>query len=310
MTLPFRVPARRIVARMGAALILAAGFARAGAAEEPAAVPPPEPAASAPVDTAGAPLPPAAPASAPPARYVLGLAVAYAPEYNGATRHVFKPRPLWAWQRGRFRISTSGANAVLGFGSTEPDSGAGASADIAFHNRWKFGAGLRIDGGRSSSDSPALAGIPDVRRTVRARAYAGYTLDAHWSGIATVSEDVLGRGGGAMGSLDVGYGHALGTNAVWSASAGMRFGDSRYMFARYGVSPEVAAATGRTAYEPGAGLESVNVGLGLTTGLSPNWILFGSVGASTLRGGAAASPLTTSRTNAQITIGIGWRNRP
>lgn len=304
-------PARPSRRPRAAAWVAAASFTLPAWAvdEVPAAAP--EPAASAVV-----PIPaPAAAASAPaPAkpvpRYVLGLAVGYAPEYAGAQRRVFTPRPLWAWQRGRFRISTSGGNAVLGFGSTEPDAGAGASADIAFHNRWRFGAGLRIDSGRRSDDSADLAGVPDVRRTVRARLYSSYTRDRHWSGIATVSEDLLGRGGGAAGSLDVGYGHSLGPNLVWSVSTGVRFGDARYLRARYGVTPEVAAATGRPVYDPGAGLESLHIGASVMTGLSTNWILFGGVGASTLRGGAAASPLTTSRSSAQVSIGIGWRNRP
>lgn len=266
------------------------------------------PAASAPARRASVAATPVEPQ--PVTRYALGIAVSYAPEYSGAQRSVFKPRPLWAWQRGRFRVSTSGANTVLGFGSTTPDTGAGASADIAFHDRWRFGAGLRIDNGRRSSDSAELAGIPDVRRTVRLRLYSSYTLDSHWSAIATVSDDLLRRGGGASGSLDVGYGHAIGANAVWSVSAGLRVADRRYLRARYGIPPEVAAATGRDAYDPRAGLESLNLGAGLTRSLSPNWIVFGGVSAASLRGGAAVSPLTTARSTWQVSVGVGWRNKP
>lgn len=294
----------RAAGPLAAALCVAA----ARAAEGDAAVGPPVPAASASASAPASAVEPEAPK--PVTRYVLGLAVGYAPEYSGAERQTVTLRPLWAWQRGRWRVSTSGANTVLGFGSNETDAGAGASADIALHNRWRFGAGLRLDNGRRSADSADLAGVPDVRRTVRLRLYSSYTLDAHWSAIATVSDDLLGRGGGASTSVDVGYGHALGRNAVWNVGAGLRFGDTRYLRARYGVSPEVAAATGRIAYDPHAGLEAIRIGAGITAGLSPNWIAFASIGASTLRGDAAASPLTRARSTAQLSIGIGWRNRP
>lgn len=302
------------VLRRCATLTAACGATCALAAGEP--VPPPS-AIDAPVQAAAPEAaPPAAaaaasqPAAEPVTRYVLGAALAYAPDYAGSQRSAFKPRPLWAWQRGRFRISTGGAGAVLGFGVVAPDAGPGASAEIAARGKWRLGAVLRIDNGRSSSDSPDLAGIPDVRRTIRARLFTSYTFDRRWAAGANVSTDLLGRGGGATASLGVGYHLPLGKATEWNIGAGMNFGDQRYLSARYALPEAAATARGVAPYEPGAGIESVTLGTGLMSALSPNWIVYVNAGASSLRGSAAASPLTTARTTWQASVGFGWRNRP
>jgi outer membrane protein len=237
---------------------------------------------------------------------VLGLSTAYVPEYEGSNRRVLKFRPLWAWQHGRYRISTSGAGAVLAFGIATPDTGAGASADFIRTDKLRFGAALRIDNGRSSSDSVDLAGVPDIRRTVRARAFVSYALDAHWGAAASLSQDILGRQGGALGSIDLGYHARLGEKTEWSAGLGMRFGDHRYMMTRYGVPPE-AALPDRPAFDAGAGIETITAGVGITSALTPRWILFGTLGGESLRGSAAASPLTRSSTGSAVTIGIAYR---
>jgi outer membrane scaffolding protein for murein synthesis (MipA/OmpV family) len=305
-------------ARAGAlliALLAAASVARAQPSVEPAppanAAPADLPAAAAqPADPAASAAAAPSPAAEPVTRYVLGAALAYAPDYSGSQRSSLKPRPLWAWQHGRYRLSTGGAGAVLGFGVVAPDAGPGASADIAAKDKWRLGAVLRIDNGRSSSDSPDLAGLPDVRRTLRGRLFTTYTFDAHWSVGANVSEDLLGRGGGATAGLGLGYHLPLGKATEWNIGGGANFGDRRYLSARYALPADVAAARGVAAYEPGGGIESINIGTGIMTALSPNWIVYANLGASSLRGGAAASPLTTSATTWQASIGFGWRNRP
>lgn len=301
-------------ARVGGLLVatLAAIVAAPCAAEEAGATPAAAPApARTPAPVAAVLADPAAAGSPEPiTRYVLGAALAYAPDYAGSQRSSFKPRPLWAWQRGRLRISTGGAGAVLGFGVVAPDAGPGASADIASTDKWRLGAVLRVDNGRRSSDSPDLTGIPDVRRTIRGRLFTSYTFDRHWSAGANVSEDLLGRGGGATAGIGLGYHLPLGPSTAWNTGAGINFGDRRYMAARYALPADVAAARGVAPYEPGAGIESLTLGTGIMTALSPNWIVYTNVGVSSLRGGAAASPLTTARTTWQASVGFGWRNRP
>ena len=239
------------------------------------------------------------------ARFVVGGQFALAPDYAGASGQTLKLRPLWAVQFGRLRLSTSGASAVLGFGGDAP--GPGASTDLVRTDRFKLGLALRLDHGRDSSASPDLAGLPDVRQTLRGRLGASYALDQHWVAGASLSQDLLGRGGGALGSLDMSYRDRLTPTTQWSVGAGVALADSRYMQSYFGVPADAVTPSGLTPYSPGAGLRDVHTGLSLMTALSPSWIAFGGVGFSTLLADAAASPLTKSRSSWSASIGLAWR---
>jgi outer membrane scaffolding protein for murein synthesis (MipA/OmpV family) len=239
------------------------------------------------------------------ARIVVGANLQFAPEYAGADRQELKLRPLWALQYGRVRISTSGASSVLGFGADAP--GPGASADLIKKDRFKLSLALRLDHGRRSSDSPDLAGLPDIRQTLRGRLGASYALDAHWTTAASISQDLLGRGGGAVGALDLGYKDRLTDSTHWSAGAGIAFGNARYMQSYFGVADGALRPPGLPSFAPGAGLRDVHTGLGLMTAITPSWVAFGGVGYSTLLGGAASSPLTKSRNSWSASIGMAWR---
>lgn len=237
-------------------------------------------------------------------RFAIGADAAYGPEYAGAGNAALKLRPLWAYQYGRWRISSSGAGAVLGFAAET--AGAGATAELVKTDRLRFSVGLRIDHGRQSSDSDDLAGLPDVRRTLRGRMSVSYALAPHWSAGASVSQDLLGRGGGALAAFDLGYRDRLTDRTHWSAGAGISLGDGTYLRSYFGV-PTQSARADRPAFEPGASLRDVHLGVGLTTAITPRWIAFGGVGASNLLGDAAASPLTKSRFGWSMNVGLAYR---
>ncbi len=238
-------------------------------------------------------------------RFVLGAALMSAPEYSGSDTQALKLRPLWAYQYGRLRISTSRAGALMGFGTDTPT--AGASVELLQTDRFKFSAGLRIDSGRQASDSSALAGLPDIRRTLRGRVGASYRLDSHWSVGTGLSSDLLGRDGGALAGVDLGYRDRLTEHTEWSAGFGITTADAQYMRTYYGITSDASARSGLTAFRPGAGLRDVHTGIGLTTALDKHWIVFGNVGASKLQGDAAASPLTKSQSSIGGSIGIAYR---
>ncbi|MBX7228203.1 MAG: MipA/OmpV family protein [Burkholderiaceae bacterium] len=237
--------------------------------------------------------------------YVLGLATSMSPRYAGSAQRDFKLRPLWALQYGRLRISTSKAGSFMSE-SGEPVS-PGASADLIQRNRFKIGAGLRIDGGRSVEDDSSLAGLPQIRRTLRARVYASYAVTEQWTLSAGFTQDILGRAGGATASIDAGYRARLNSDTELLAGAGAAFGSTQYMRSYFGIPQTSSLQTGLPLYQPSAGIYDLHTVVGLTKRLSENWIIYGELNLSRLMGKAAHSPLTKNTNNLGGSIGLAYR---
>lgn len=239
------------------------------------------------------------------ARYLLGLNVSVGPEYPGADKQRVKARPLWAYQKGRFRISTGAAGGLLDLGGAA--SGPGASAELLRSDRLRLGVALRIDQGRDSAESDRLRGVPDVRATLRGRVYASYALSEGWSLGAAAAQDLLGRQGGLSLSLDLGYSASLGPLTTWQAGAGLSFGDRRFMRSYFGISESVAASSGYAVFDPSKALRDVHAGLGFRHGLSRHWLSFGGISYSRLLADAAASPLTRASGSSSVSLGLAYR---
>ncbi len=251
--------------------------------------------------------PPPAEPSPPGLGHALGLAVIDAPTYTGATGRELKFRPLWAVRYGRFQVSGARSSGLLGPPTTEKHSG--ASADLVNTSRMSLSLGLRYDNGRSAGDDPALAGLPDIRSTLRARLSAGWRLGNGWSTSLAYSGDILGRDGGSQLGWGVGYGWAPWPGARASVGVGAGWADRRFMQTHYGIAPEVALRTGRTAYVPGAGLSNVNAGAVLRMPLGGPWSLSTGLALSRLQGQAAESPLTRQPFGATASVTLAWRSR-
>jgi outer membrane scaffolding protein for murein synthesis (MipA/OmpV family) len=241
-----------------------------------------------------------------PARYLLGASVASRPEYDGASTRQTKLRPLWAVQWGRWRISTSGGSAILGFGRDA--GGAGASTLLIDSNRLRLGVSLRVDSGRNSGDATTTQGLPDVKRTLRARLYANYSLAPDWNLGANLSQDLLGRKGGLNGGLDLGWRFYRSPTLEWASGVGISVADATNMRSYFGVPESAVAATGKPAYAPGGGLRDLHAGVSFTRPLSKHWFVFGGAGGSRLLGPAADSPLTQQRNGTYANLGVAWRN--
>lgn len=122
-----------------------------------------------------------------------------------------------------------------------------------------------------------------------------------------MSQDLLGRQGGAVGSIDLGYHQRLTQNLQWSAGVGVSMANRQNMQTYFGITPEQAATSKLPVFMAGSGLRNMYAGAGFITALSPRWILFGNVGASRLLGDAADSPLTLKTNSASAGLGLAYR---
>jgi outer membrane scaffolding protein for murein synthesis (MipA/OmpV family) len=161
--------------------------------------------------------------------------------------------------------------------------------------------------GRQESSSPDLAGLGDVRRTLRARLGTSYRLDDGWRVGSSITVDALGRDGGTLGDLSAGRDVRLAPNLSLGIGATLTFGDARYLQSYFGITPEQAARSGYREYAPGAGLRDVGFGVGLRGDLGQRWVLFGGASVSRLLGPAADSPLTRRADTWGLNAGVVYR---
>ena len=239
--------------------------------------------------------------------YVLGAVVSNGPDYAGGDGRSSHLSPSWALEYGRFRLSTSRGSTLMGHGLEQRESG--ATAILAESDRFSLSASLRLDNGRKNSDSPRLAGLPEVRSTVRARVSAGYAITPRWSVGAGLSQDILGRDGGAQLNTSVSYTLPVTQQTRMVFGAGANFGDRNYVRNQFGV-PAVAGGAGAArlpAYEPGGGLYNVGLGVDVMTALNRHWVVWGGVGVSQVKGDARRSPLTVRPTGYSASLGLAYR---
>lgn len=242
--------------------------------------------------------------SEPKLHYALGAIVSNGPDYAGGDGRKSSLRPAWAVEYGRFRLSTSRGSAFMGHGLGSPRE-SGASATLAQSDRFSLSAALRIDKGRDGSDAPILVGLPSVRSTMRARLSTGYTITDRWSVGAGVSQDILGRDGGAQLSTNVGYTWPLTEHTKVTIGAGASFGDRTYLRGHFGVP--AGGVSPLPAFDPSAGVYSVDGGVEVMSAINRNWVILGSARASQLQGDARRSPLTVEPVGYSVSVGLAYR---
>lgn len=235
---------------------------------------------------------------------LIGLRVGNSPVYLGQKDRGFDLRPVVALRWGRVRISNSGGSSLL----SERGTG-GATTDLLDDDDWRLTVGLRFDRGRNVSGIERLRELPDVRTTIRGRVGLTWhqTDTRDWT--LAVNPDLLGRGGGLLQQFSMSqrlpeWGQALPMGGKWTALVSLAAADRRYQRSYFGVP---SGLTSFQAYEPGAGLRSLTVGLTWQREFGRHWVGFGGGSLSHLLGPAADAPFIERNLDLGLNAGLAYR---
>jgi len=234
----------------------------------------------------------------------VGAVLTYRNEYLGGSEHKADLGPAFYLRCKRLSISHASGFVTR----RQEELPLGLGLELVRRDEVRMNLGLRIDRGRdSSSTSGALAGVEDVRATLRLRTGLVWQADKHWKATAGWTVDLLGRGGGSTLDAGLAYELRVGSRSTWSTGVSATWADGRYMRSWHGVTPAASAINGLPVYRPGSGLRDVALGTTLRTELDPKWSAFVGAGIGRVLGPAADSPLTRERGQWWVGSGVARR---
>ncbi len=238
--------------------------------------------------------------------WALGVTLNNGANYPGSDRRGTSVGHVVGLAMGRYTLSTGGGGALLDRDLERTESG--VSARLVDYGRLRLTGSLRFGGGRTAGDEPRLQGLPEIRRTLRGRIGVAYDMDDHWSFRSAISQDLLGRAGGAVLNNTARYEFDLPPGTELALVAGVQLADATYMRSFFGVPTALAGVTTPLpAFRPHAGLHSAEVGLDWRQNVSHHWVLLGGVRYSQLHGDARRSPLTVKPDNYSASVGLVYR---
>lgn len=229
---------------------------------------------------------------------MVGFGVGPTPDFVGADSRHIGLAPI-------FRYQFTGSERYVSL------MGPLASFNLVNEKTWHAGPLLRYRSGRSDADDALVRKLHEIDDTVEIGAFVSY----RWFGQGRVpwriqvSANVLQGFNNADGTrLSVG-GHVLLPLSRWAlvgVGGSFSFIDGKTMQSYYGITPADSANTGLAAFEPGGGLSSNDLWVGLSFLVGKRWIIGGGVYWQRLRGHAADSPWVSKRGRVnQISYGVG-----
>lgn len=222
----------------------------------------------------------------------VGAGAFSAPTYTGDDKHNISAVPFLRLTKGDVFF----ASVQEGVGITAIDSGgfkAGPLAQLDFGRDGDGSSPFRVAGERTTD----LEGFEKIDFTIALGAFAEFEFAKDMSIKAKVGK-ALGSHDGATGQLGLDYSPrimGIGPPLFVNIGPSIKYGNSDYMQAFFGVTGNQSIATGLSAFQADGGIQSVGVGgsllmpLSYTAGLT----LFGSY--DRLTGDAAKSPLVIER---------------
>lgn len=234
---------------------------------------------------------------APKTTFTVGVGVGVLPEYSGSDDLRFAVRPVIDYQHesGFF------ASTVRGLGYQTKSGPFKVSAAIGME-------GARYDRdrtGRSGSDE--LAGMGEIRSTVTANLAGSYEFE---NGMTLGAKAMM-----ALNHRDNGNRYQFGMTAPLLKTdkhqlrmfAVADYADRKYMQTYHGVTAQQSAQSHFAQYKAKAGFEKVTVGLNHNYQINEKWSLNSTVGAMTLVGDAADSPLTKRKSSPMVLTSLNYK---
>jgi MipA family protein len=173
----------------------------------------------------------------------------------------------------------------------------------------RIGVLVRPRFGRDADDNRALDGFEDIDTAVEAGVTVEKRLGGGWTLGGRFTHDVSDVHGGAVGLLGLSRTQKTPLGLL-IAGGELRMADDNYSQSYFGVTPRQAAASGRSPYRAGGGLQAAGVNALLFTPLGKAGGVLTFVGYERLLDDAADSPLVrVSGSPDQFRAGIfyAWR---
>ena len=236
----------------------------------------------------------------------VGLTLRHGPAFLGSSDMGFHLTPAGFLRYGRITLTGSGGFTTR----TSEDVERGLAAELARRGKFRLSVGLRFDPGRTASESPELAGMGDIRSTVRARWSARWEPNPEWRVAAGISNDLLGRGGGFVSDIGATRRWQWGRGESLALGATLGAGGPRYMQNWHGVTPAQSRDSGLPVFEATSGLRDLQLSAVWRTEFQAWGQPFGAslgVGHTRLLGSAADSPLTRQREFSTASGALVWR---
>jgi outer membrane protein len=229
---------------------------------------------------------------------VIGLAARVAPVYDGSKKNKVSPFP-YVDIHGLFhdRVFISD---IRGLGINIVDLGG-----------FRTGISINYGGGRKSSDSPRLRGLPDISSAAAVGGFMTYSLKP------VAFELKVQRELGSQPATEVQLGASVGMAPTprWHVSVGtqLNWHDSKFNQKYFGITPAEAAQTAAAgnplpAYVPKSSLGTVGMTATSVYAMTEHWGLVTRLGFRDLIGkGAKDSPLTERTFGVDFAVGAIYK---
>lgn len=183
-----------------------------------------------------------------------------------------------------------------------------AGVYLANNDTWQVGGNFQFDPTwRHAHDDERLNGLGNVNATVRAKAFAQYTVS--FLTLSTDAEqDILGNRQGLIANADV-YASAPLGRWLFSLGTGVSWTNGQYMRTFFGVDDGQSARSGLPVFATHAGLRDIHFNAIVTCKLDDRWTANGSLTVARLQGDAADSPITQRRQQTTAMASLTYRFR-